>query len=126
MLRKTFLLSIAQLLALSTAVSIPSPVVGDPEAEADRAEVAGIMKSKTGRSSHYYLFVTNEYSGDQLLRQSTCDIHAKSRKELWEGVSYLMTPKNCQIFLYFALSLATISVYSFLPLLLFVYRSFSY
>lgn len=82
------LLSTAHLLALSTAISIPSPVVGDSDAGADRAEVAGIMYTKLFGGGHYYVFVTNEYSGEMLLRQSFCDIHADSREELLEGVSF--------------------------------------
>lgn len=120
MLQKTLLLSVAQLLALSTAVSIPSPVLTDPEAEADRAEVAGLMRTEFYKGAeYYYLFVTNEYSGSKLLRQSICDVYTDPKTELSEGVSFFITASDCQISLCFTFPFFSNSVHRFFFVVLF-------
>lgn len=89
MLRKTLLFSIAQLIAIGTAISLPSIALDDGNVEADRAEVAGILLSKTGDSGDcYYVFVISEYNGPEFVRQHFCDNYTTRQEDLLEGVCY--------------------------------------
>ena len=78
-------INIAQFLIFCDAMSLPPSLAtySDSRPQADRAAVGGLMALfPDNNAGAVYIFVINEYSGEQLVRQSICNRYMANQMEM--------------------------------------------
>ena len=89
--------TIVQLLTTCTALSLPQEIIeknGSPQ-QGDRAEVGGIMTLfPDNNDGAVFIFVMDEFRGEQLVRQSICNAYIANQTEMTE--EYVSRKKNEQ------------------------------
>ena len=85
--RLTATVAICQLFTFCNALSLPQTTIEDNDnrQQGDRAVIGGLMALfPENNNGAVYIFVVNEYDGEQLVRQSICDRYMANQMEMTE------------------------------------------
>lgn len=89
------IVTIARLLSTCTALSLPQGIIeknGSPQ-QGNRAQIGGIMALfPDNNDGAVFIFVIDEFRGEQLVRQSICNAYMANQMEMIE--EYVSREKN--------------------------------